>query len=125
MDIQRTGGAHIVPAAMSEKAATAASAPAARPVVSQVPATTAEAVSQSATVPSSSEVAQAVKAANKALQQQNLGLEFTVDEDSERTIVRVVDQETSEVIRQIPSEEMLEIAKALDQQLGLLIRQKA
>ena len=32
---------------------------------------------------------------------------------------------TNEVIRQIPSEEMLEIAKALDRLQGLLVKQKA
>jgi len=40
-------------------------------------------------------------------------------------VVKVVDLETKEVIRQIPSPEVLEIAKAVDQLQGLLIRQKA
>ncbi|MFC6521248.1 flagellar protein FlaG [Undibacterium arcticum] len=40
-------------------------------------------------------------------------------------MVKVVDQRTQEVIRQMPSPEALEIAKALDKMQGLLIRQKA
>ena len=40
-------------------------------------------------------------------------------------MVKVVDQSTKEVIRQIPSEEMLAIAKALDSLKGLLVRQTA
>ena len=53
------------------------------------------------------------------------GVEFTIDEDSHRTVVKVVDQETKELIRQMPSAEALEISKALDRVQGLLINQKA
>ena len=41
-------------------------------------------------------------------------LQFTVDKESDRLVVKVVDSETQEVIRQIPSEETLRIAKSLD-----------
>jgi len=40
-------------------------------------------------------------------------------------VVRVLDDATKEVIRQIPSEEALEIAKALDKLQGVLLRQEA
>ena len=52
-------------------------------------------------------------------------LKFSIDEDSGQTVVKIVDTATDEVIRQIPSKEMLAIAKALDQIQGLLIKQKA
>jgi flagellar protein FlaG len=39
--------------------------------------------------------------------------------------VRIVDSQTKEVIRQIPSEEMLAISKYMDQMSGKLIQQKA
>lgn len=52
-------------------------------------------------------------------------LTFDIDDDSGRTVVKVIDSSTNEVLRQIPSEEMLGIAKALDQIQGLLIKQKA
>lgn len=52
-------------------------------------------------------------------------LEFSVDKDSGSRIVRVVDQETGETIRQIPSKEMLQIASALERLQGLLVREKA
>lgn len=51
-------------------------------------------------------------------------LRFTIDDDTGRTVVKIVDKETDEVIRQIPSEEMLRIAKALDKLQGLLIKQE-
>ena len=52
-------------------------------------------------------------------------LKFSIDEDSGQTVVKIVDTATDEVIRQIPSEEMLAIAQALDKIQGVLIKQKA
>jgi flagellar protein FlaG len=89
------------------------------------PAELATAVQQPTPVPSLEQLAQAVKKINKVLQTQSQNLEFTIDSDSKRTIIKVVDQGTKEVLRQIPTEETLEIAKAIDQTMGLLIRQKA
>jgi flagellar protein FlaG len=51
-------------------------------------------------------------------------LTFSIDEDTGRTLVKIVDRETDEVIKQIPSEEMLRIAKALDKLQGLLVKQE-
>ncbi|MDA0189672.1 MAG: flagellar protein FlaG, partial [Proteobacteria bacterium] len=52
-------------------------------------------------------------------------IQFSIDEDTGTTVVKIIDRTTDEVIRQIPSEEMLDIAKALDRLQGLLIKQKA
>lgn len=50
-------------------------------------------------------------------------LEFVVDQG--RTVVRVLDRETKQLVRQIPSEEMVAIRRALERAEGLLIRSKA
>lgn len=91
---------------------------------SSAPVETAVAVPSPSQAPSPEQVAQALKSINKALEKFSQGLEFSVDEELNRTIVKVVDQQTKQVIRQIPTEEVIEIAKALDQTQGLLIRQK-
>lgn len=53
-------------------------------------------------------------------------IRFSVDRNYDNTmVVQVVDRDTGDVIRQIPSEEMLKLAKALDQLQGLLIKQQA
>ena len=52
-------------------------------------------------------------------------LQFEVDAASGRTVVRITDANTGDVIRQIPSKEMLAIASSLDQMQGLLLKQKA
>jgi flagellar protein FlaG len=71
------------------------------------------------------DVAQAAQRVEKFVQTLSSDLQFSVDEASGSNVVRVVDRSTKEVIRQIPSEEMLAIARALDRIQGLLIRQKA
>lgn len=40
-------------------------------------------------------------------------LNFSIDEQLGRTVVRVIDENTGDVIRQIPSEDMLQLAKNL------------
>lgn len=55
----------------------------------------------------------------------NSSLNFSVDNDTGKTIVKVMDSETKEVLKQIPSEEMVAIAKAVDKLKGLLVHQKA
>ena len=89
------------------------------------PVQTVDAVRESAAAPSMQQLSDAVKSINKALQAQGQGVEFSIDSESEQTVVKVVDHETKEVLRQIPSVEALEIAKALDKAQGLLISQKA
>jgi len=50
---------------------------------------------------------------------------FSLDSDSDRMVVRVVDMSTKEVLRQIPNEEVLKISRTLDKLQGLVIRQTA
>lgn len=76
--------------------------------------------------PSASQVQDAVKSMNDFVGTLNSSsLKFSVDDDTGKTIVKVMDSETNEVIKQIPSEEMIAIAKAVDQLKGLLVQQKA
>ena len=52
-------------------------------------------------------------------------IQFSIDDDTDRIVVKVVDTETQEVLRQIPNEEVLAISKTLDNLRGLVIRQTA
>ena len=68
----------------------------------------------------------AVDEINRAMQQSGRNLQFSVDSATDRVVVRLTDTETGEVIRQIPSEETLEIARSIGQfQQGLLLKQQA
>ncbi len=50
-------------------------------------------------------------------------LRFEMDKEADRVIIKVVDRESGEVIRQIPPEEMLNMAKVLDELKGSLVDQ--
>ena len=95
------------------------------------PVETAKAVKAPEALPSEEQVNDALSKLNKTPQAQANNLEFSVDQDTKRTVVKVIDQNTKEVVRQFPTKEALAIAKALDQQeskgttTGLLIDQTA
>lgn len=76
--------------------------------------------------PNAAELRELVGQANNALQARFSDLKFTVDEGTDINIVRIEDSETGEIIRQIPSEAMLAIARALDEaQQGMMLEEKA
>lgn len=51
----------------------------------------------------------------------SIGLRFEIDEDTHRVITKVIDKDTGELIRQLPSEEVLRFAKAIDKLQGLFV----
>ncbi|MDP5290696.1 flagellar protein FlaG [Oceanimonas sp. CHS3-5] len=55
----------------------------------------------------------------------NRGLQFRVDEDSGRHVVTVLDSDTGDVVRQIPSEELLDVITRLNEASRGLIDTKA
>ena len=52
-------------------------------------------------------------------------LRISVDQDTGKTVVKVMDIRTDEVIRQIPTEEAISIARTLDKVQGLLLNDEA
>ena len=51
-------------------------------------------------------------------------MEFTIDPDSGKQVVKIMDSASHELVRQIPMEEALALAKSLDQLKGLLLYTK-
>jgi flagellar protein FlaG len=78
-----------------------------------------------AATPDAEQVKQAVQHINNVVKSMNSGLKFSVDDATGIRVVQVVDTQTKDVIRQIPTQEVLDIAKALDKLQGLIINQKA
>lgn len=70
-------------------------------------------------------VRSAVAAINRAAKALTNTVQLVMDERSEQPIVKVMDSETGQLIRQIPSEEVLELRRALDRISGLLINRTA
>jgi flagellar protein FlaG len=77
-----------------------------------------------ARIPSKSELKKSVDAINRFLEN-NSQVEFSIDDHSGLSVVKVIDTQTKQVLRQLPSETSLEIAKNLSSMKGLLIDSKA
>jgi flagellar protein FlaG len=50
----------------------------------------------------------------------NVGLRFSVHKPTGRTVVKVIDKETQEMVREIPAKEILNLAAKLDEMMGML-----
>lgn len=113
----------------SARATTEAAAPDTRQILpggnADTPPSTLQTAAPAAEEVSAQELAQAVERINSHIQNLQRSLQFSVDEELGRTVVKVLDSETEEVIRQIPSEEVLTIARnirdmTVDNQSGSL-----
>jgi flagellar protein FlaG len=67
----------------------------------------------------------AVKKLNEYVAPALQTIEFSLDHESKRMVVKVVDTATQKVLRQIPNEEVVAMSKTLDKLQGLVIRQTA
>jgi len=75
--------------------------------------------------PSPEQVREAVSTTNDVVRSVQSRLQFVADDASGQMVVRVMDAESNQVIRQIPSEEMLAISRAIERMQGLLIQGEA
>ena len=61
-----------------------------------------------------------VKELNKAMEIVGTSLSFSIDQATRELVVKVTDVKTKEVIRQIPSAEMLRVSQRIAELLGVL-----
>lgn len=54
----------------------------------------------------------------------NRGLEFLVDEDSGRDVIKVIDKNSGELVKQYPSEEVLTLVAKLSEMVGSFVDAK-
>ncbi len=73
----------------------------------------------------SKDLEDAIESVNEHMRNLQRDIQFSVDDDSGRTIVKIIDTESEEIIRQIPSEEVLAIAKGLAEFKGMLLEESA
>lgn len=71
--------------------------------------------------PDREEIVQELDKLNKELEFMNRSIRFSVDEDSNEIVVKVVDKVSGEVISQIPSDEIINLKKRLEEMTGLLV----
>jgi flagellar protein FlaG len=75
--------------------------------------------------PKHDDVKQAVKEIQTFVNNVTTNVQFSVDQDTGRTIVSVIDTETKQIVRQIPTQDVMKIARALDRMQGILFSGKA
>ena len=71
--------------------------------------------------PSAQEILAAVTHLNATLKLAGTKIRFAVDDLTKQTVVTVVDEDTGEVIRQIPSEATLKISENITKLLGTIL----
>lgn len=71
------------------------------------------------------EIDRAATKVNEVLSLADPQLKIEVDRETERVIVKVLEQKSGELIRQIPPEELLELEKYLTAPKGLLVEEQA
>lgn len=74
---------------------------------------------------SNEDVERTVNEIRRYIEPVDQNLQFSIDKDTGKTIVKLIDSSTKEVLRQIPSEELIAIARALGKGQGGLIERKA
>lgn len=110
MIIQNLGST--VQAATADMSAAKTASPAPAPPVTPQP-------------PTPQQLHAAVDTMNHAMAQSNQDLQFSVDTETKRPVVTVVDGQTGDVIMQFPSKAILAIAHSIDQyQSGMLLNHK-
>ena len=76
--------------------------------------------------PSQEQLKHMVEKANKAMDKASSNIEFTVDNTTNKSVIKVMEAQSGKVIMQFPSEEMLSITRAIDHaQKGVLLKEKA
>lgn len=75
--------------------------------------------------PSQEELVDAMEKMQDFAQIVSRDLNFSLDEDSGEVVIKVIDSATDEVVRQIPSEEALRVARALEGGEGFLMKTEA
>ena len=102
------------------------SAPAPKAAVPPSPAPPPAPIAQATTAAQRDvQVKEAVAHINKTIQVMTANVAFATDAETGISTVSVIDAVTKEVIRQMPSDEVLAIARVLDKLQGLIIQQKA
>ena len=82
-------------------------------------------ISTPAPTPTKETLEQAAARVKEVLRGTTSRLEIEIDSDSNKAVIRILNGESGEIIRQIPAQELLDLAKHLDDPKGFLIQERA
>lgn len=69
-------------------------------------------------------VAEAVERVNKAIEGSNRRFEYSVHEKTNEIMIKVIDENTKEVIREIPPKKILDMVASMLEMAGLLVDER-
>ena len=78
-----------------------------------------------APTPTKEQVEQAAARVKDVLRGTTSRLEIEIDHDLDKVVIKILNVESGEIIRQIPSQELLDLAKHFEGPKGLLVRERA
>jgi len=84
-----------------------------------------QAASVSRSAPAQEDLSKAVEQIQSYLRESGRDLSLSFDDSVDRYVARVVDSSSGEVVRTIPAEEVLDVARMIEEHLGGLVHQKA
>lgn len=73
--------------------------------------------------PSAEQTRKSLQEINQVLAGLSVSVQFQIDPDIKDVIVKVIDKDSGKVIRQMPSEDVVRLSKAMDNLKGLLFEQ--
>jgi flagellar protein FlaG len=76
-------------------------------------------------IPPTQELEKITNHLNNLMKELKIGLNFEVNQDDGELLIKVVDTETKEIIRQIPGELTLHLRKTLDNKQGIIFQTEA
>ena len=79
----------------------------------------------SAPEPTREQAEQAAARVKEVLRGTTSQLEFEIDPDLDKVVIKIRNGESGEIIRQIPAQELLDLAKHLEEPKGLLVSERA
>lgn len=79
---------------------------------------------QAAAAQNAQRIESAVKRANNTMRMAKTSCQFQYHEETNRVSIKVIDKDTKEVIREIPSEEALELIQKMWEMAGILVDEK-
>ena len=74
--------------------------------------------------PTEKQLVEAVNAGNKELKKLETNLRFSIHEKTHQVMVKIVNAETEEVIREIPSEKIIDLVASIMERAGILLDKK-
>lgn len=75
--------------------------------------------------PDNTTLEKTIEQLNQSMQAWSTGMRFDIDEDAQRIVVSIIDSTSGEVLRTVPSETVLRIAKMIVQLQGATIDTRA